>query len=1494
MTNGQGSRCDALADDVLQNICNREALIARLEKLHQHQTSNQPTNQHRVQRLLYGIHNASLAVVESISAWNLGKQEEWYRKKNIEAHADASSSAGSPAVGGANDGPIVGPDERCPFNTYVWNGQNYLQKMLFDLDFVGDIPEAISVLGAGTSFHRNPFLLSLGVGELWWAPSVTTTAWKDTNLPRARQAAFAILLDEHHREERSDGAGVDGASIGRLRRGAAYSATFYPPEIDLAALGVYTDMLDPPPTVAIAICCAHLVLGSVDADVTDKLLYLTKAIALKIFRQPLSGLVCKARAYNPLQPPEGSAHMVKLVSLFIVHPLMDPERMAGVPDEIKYLTVWMRALVNRLVHDGPSKPSSSVDKIFHELDADYQRGQPASKSLGCDDSNKENEFVSRNASVQTEAVSQSKPTTNDTSPRDVLKAMLGEEAEPKQLIPFPVAVTVNLREGSQLVSVNGALKDAAVLHPGDAVRLYDAHESSNWTVATPPTENENGSIAFSLRTAYDHSRIVAQETAARNDVLNRLCYPYKKDGDGTFVHKPPDPLPTSDERTRHVASDASDSIHSPLVVKEAKIWKLVPEDEDMRTKWRREYDDGAVPWDAGQTDDSGQPNRITHFRVRVSLEAIERSCLDSPYPLDRCVHQQRVNFFKSVPLLDVVDEAFHTVCRWHPKGTLVDNVKWAKLSRKMKFLSNVKNSKHEIDMAFVRRNEDRKLDLERFRAIFDDIASIQYPALSKEDALSKVVWASIVMLPDVNAMMWREAKRMAVSVEARRVCAQIRIAALVRRIFRRQDYLTAKRAAITLATHVRQFLARIFVAKLLRAVRADKAYQRRCQCSKTVQTAWRRFFWRSRFLLHLERRAEEKRQRIAATRAELRQLRERELASIVYRDVIRIDSTIAAVTIYFRDESYLEDANSMLLKVYVPSTRETFVFNLEEAAIRKCLEEALFSEGRLAWEEMLKENALKELTKRLMLRVVRGRPIFLFNRRNVVEKGLLVNQRVARADGEVFILSTFRSPREFAFYTYQPSTRRHMKTTLSNAKLRSWLGEPQAEGDVGLLDPMRLGELIDWLVKRVVIRENPQGDNMQLLLQFEAEEERVLKLVTKVQAQWRRLKSLRCAKDKTVRQYEKVYVRENQLFAYRNVDTDERQWVKPKLLGEEDLDEPVDEWRKEETVDPLTGKKCQYYANYATGQSSWLSEEDAARMVQRRYRSKHEVDLLGRKIQLPDIVKAMKFIHGTRAKYEQDPHKLSNAVNFALLVHCLDLDFAKAKPIYEKALQQSPNHPLIARAYGIFLLASRQAPHATCFQMACRLFREANVVDPTQTKFQSAAEIYFHWAVLVDAKNPLALLNFALLHQCIYRKYDHAEKIYRAALALDPTNTFVLENYRLFINERYPGGAYESLGPPFSVVRRSRVTEAQPEWAEWSKMVDPECPKQGMEVFWYNRFTKETRFREPNWNHVWETRLQRSRCVSGKATNWLEYYDTRTQSSFFYDVYTKRFSVHQT
>ena len=82
---------------------------------------------------------------------------------------------------------------------------------------------------------------------------------------------------------------------------------------------------------------------------------------------------------------------------------------------------------------------------------------------------------------------------------------------------------------------------------------------------------------------------------------------------------------------------------------------------------------------------------------------------------------------------------------------------------------------------------------------------------------------------------------------------------------------------------------------------------------------------------------------------------------------------------------------------------------------------------------------------------------------------------------------------------------------------------------------------------------------MQLHLQFEAEAERVVNLVIKVQVWWRRLKSLRCAKEKAKQQCEKIFVQENNVFANRNIRTDEGQLEKPKLLGNNDLRDPFDE-----------------------------------------------------------------------------------------------------------------------------------------------------------------------------------------------------------------------------------------------------------------------------------------------------------------------------------------------
>ncbi len=458
-----------------------------------------------------------------------------------------------------------------------------------------------------------------------------------------------------------------------------------------------------------------------------------------------------------------------------------------------------------------------------------------------------------------------------------------------------------------------------------------------------------------------------------------------------------------------------------------------------------------------------------------------------------------------------------------------------------------------------------------------------------KDALSKVVWATIVMLPDVNNMIWVEAKRMAMNVEAIRVCAQSRISALVRMQYRKEEYSKQKAAAVVIEKHIRSFLARTFASGLLRNKREKEERKRRSKCAIVVQTIWRRFFWRNRFILYQERIERERIERISVARAKLQEFRQRERASIILRRVIRSDSIIAIATISINEICHTLVENSMFINVYTPTTKETFSFTLNESTIRECLEMTLSS-----WDEMLKESVLNKLLERLLLRVVRGRPIFIFCKRNIVEKGTLVDKRVVSAAGELFILSIFRSPHDFAFSAYQCSVCQHLRIILPMFKLHEWLSESkrksqlctmpidQEKVDTSIKDQKTQKELIEWLVNRVILRMHPSG-TMQLLFQFEVEEERISKHVTKVQAQWRRLLSLRIAKQRVKNKYEKIFVREISAYAYKNVRTDECQWMKPIILGDDDIGDPIDEWRIEETIDSSTGQKQMYYANYATG-----------------------------------------------------------------------------------------------------------------------------------------------------------------------------------------------------------------------------------------------------------------------------------------------------------------------
>ena len=190
-------------------------------------------------------------------------------------------------------------------------------------------------------------------------------------------------------------------------------------------------------------------------------------------------------------------------------------------------------------------------------------------------------------------------------------------------------------------------------------------------------------------------------------------------------------------------------------------------------------------------------------------------------------------------------------------------------------------------------------------------------------------------------------------------------------------------------------------------------------------------------------------------------------------------------------------------------------------------------------------------------------------------------------------------------------------------------------------------------------------------------------------------------------------------------------------------------------------------------------------MLQRRIRERQAADITGPKLDIATVASAIKFISDAKKAFAAEPDRLSHMVNYALVCQCLNFDFDGAGQKYEEAIARCPSHPVIGRAYAILLLATCSDHHS--IEKAHALLREAEICDPTARMFRLAIQNCFLWAVVVHPRNPLALLNSALLHQYVLKDPGRAEKLYRRALAtacIDSSNgphvAIVGQNYDMF------------------------------------------------------------------------------------------------------------------
>ena len=588
----------------------------------------------------------------------------------------------------------------------------------------------------------------------------------------------------------------------------------------------------------------------------------------------------------------------------------------------------------------------------------------------------------------------------------------------------------------------------------------------------------------------------------------------------------------------------------------------------------------------------------------------------------------------------------------------------------------------------------------------------------------------------------------------------------------------------------------------------DRIFRWRFRAIARIQNTWRCYYMKCKYKAFLEEKFAKdrtQRQQYQKLKREKRRLLESEK---VYQRAHRIQRVTIVVTMYLKESKSVKDGSKVIrIIAYVPQSKGTFTFDLKEAIFREYMQGILHTTGPFSWHEMLTQNSLSSLTKKLMVRTISDRHIIIFRRRSITENGELVRTQCRLIDGAYKVLHLYISCNDIAVCTYDPQSCQQVRGSLSLSELTQNLEKDEIEEMNDIWCPNQQGILLDWLCSKIIIC------NQSLLFKFDDRQERERELsATRIQSKWRQFKALISARAKVFHYFEKIYNREHRMFFYFDQRSKKCTWTKPILLGSQDLASPKEEWR---LIEQEEGDA--FFLNPATGQTTYLTEKRATLIIQRSFRNHIIRNTLGTKLDLYTVSNALHFINVTRTNFKLNAEKLSYLTNYALLLQCLEGKNSEAKLLYEKAIQRSPKHPLILRAYAIFLLSCCECDrqHNEVATNTYNLFEEAKLNDPDANMFRPAIDPFYKWAVISQPKNPSALLNFALVYQCVFRNYEQADMLYRQAIAADLTCKRVQVNFKYFDSQRYPGGIYQSRGPSTSILNRCHVKAEKVEWGEW-------------------------------------------------------------------------------
>jgi hypothetical protein len=371
----------------------------------------------------------------------------------------------------------------------------------------------------------------------------------------------------------------------------------------------------------------------------------------------------------------------------------------------------------------------------------------------------------------------------------------------------------------------------------------------------------------------------------------------------------------------------------------------------------------------------------------------------------------------------------------------VDNSKWAKFTREMKLLPTKDAS--QVDLAFAKNIagvKERKLNLKGFVACCTDIAVIRWPSMKDrpKEALTKLLLENVVMLPPVNRLAWKEAKRLAIVMEATRICAAVRMESFHRRNVSRLYFNRKRIACVRTQTQIRRIISKSNLNRLNSMIEDTRIFRIRHRSAVFAQKTFRMHFSRKAFLRHKKEVKDEEMRLVREYRKKLNDARKTREASVVFKTVRVIQGLFTLIEMSRKDNRRQSTDYGINVRVYLPSSQEMFKFSIEEDMMRELLEQAMEVDA-LSVQEMMLPSSLVHLTDRFTVRETNGRPIILFSRRSSTERGLLVNKsseriRYARmylrtkpsplsltpvlSSGQLFIVFVYRSPDDFVFRAY--------------------------------------------------------------------------------------------------------------------------------------------------------------------------------------------------------------------------------------------------------------------------------------------------------------------------------------------------------------------------------------------------------------------------------------------------------------------------------------------